>query len=119
MQPGNPVQTLGQPPGCQHPAGVIDDLDIVMVLGPVISHEQHRASRIDSDTVSSVEETASDLMAKCSPQHTGHVIPAAISPPHDQRAHGLPQDLRGQMSGVLTRRPLPEPSLPKRPDKCH
>jgi hypothetical protein len=25
----------------------------------------------------------------------GHVIPAAVSPPHDQRAHGLPQDLHG------------------------
>jgi hypothetical protein len=26
----------------------------------------------------------------------GDVIPAAVSPPHDQRAHGLPQDLKGQ-----------------------
>jgi hypothetical protein len=34
-------------------------------------------------------------MAKCSPHTAGHVIPAAVSPPHDQRAHSLPQDLRG------------------------
>ena len=66
-----------------------------MVLGPVVSHEQHRASKFDSDTVSSVEETAGDLMVKCSPQQTGHVIPVAISPPHDQRAHSLPKDLWG------------------------
>ena len=35
--------------------------------------------------------------------------------PHDQRAHGLPQDLKGQMVKVLTRQPLPEPSLPATP----
>jgi hypothetical protein len=45
VQAGNPVQALGQPAPCQHLAAVIDDLDVVMVLGPVISHEQHRASR--------------------------------------------------------------------------
>jgi hypothetical protein len=28
-------------------------------------------------------------------EETGHIIPAAVSPPHDQRAHGLPRDLRG------------------------
>jgi hypothetical protein len=49
----------------------------------------------------------------------GHDIPVAVSPPHDQRAHGLPQDLQGQKRRVLTRRPLPEPSLPNRPGKCH
>ena len=58
-------------------------------------------------------------MVQCSPSAMGHVIPAAVSPPHDQRAHGLPQDLEGPMSGVLTRQPLPEPSLPKQPDESH
>jgi hypothetical protein len=53
------------------PAGVIDNLDILMVLGPVISHEQLRASSLCSDTVSSAEETASDLKVKCSPQQHG------------------------------------------------
>src|SRR5215472_2300172 len=33
-------------------------------------------------------------MAKCSPAHPGHVIPSAVTSPHDQRAHGLPQDLK-------------------------
>src|SRR5436190_18900978 len=40
----------------------------------------------------------------------GDVIPSAVQPPHDQRAHSLPQDLKGQMRRVLTRQPLPEPS---------
>ncbi len=60
----------------------------------------------------SAEKTASDLMARCAPASPGHVIPSAVTSPHDQRAHGLPQGLKSQMSGVLTRQPLPEPSLP-------
>jgi len=45
-------------------------------------------------------------------QAAGHVIPAAVTPPHDQRAHSLPPDLNGPDSKqVLTRQPLPEPSL--------
>ena len=59
-------------------------------------------------------------MAKCSPKTMGHDIPAAVTSPHDQRAHGLPQDLKdGQMSGVLTRQPLPTPTLPKPAGKSH
>src|SRR5665647_1232967 len=77
MQPGDPLQPFGQPSPCQHLASVVDDLDVVMVLGPVISHEQHRASRFDSDTVSSVEETAGDLMVKCSPQPNGASHPSS------------------------------------------
>jgi 8-oxo-dGTP diphosphatase len=45
----------------------------------------------------------------------GHVIPSAVPPPHDQRAHSLPQDLTGQIRRVLTRQPLPEPSCLSRP----
>jgi hypothetical protein len=45
MQTGDPVQPLRQSSSRQYLAVLIDDLDIVMVLGPVISYEQHRASR--------------------------------------------------------------------------
>jgi hypothetical protein len=46
----------------------------------------------------------------------GPNIPAAVTSPHDQRAHGLLQDLtKDQCPTVLTRQPLPEPSLPKTP----
>jgi hypothetical protein len=50
----------------------------------------------------------------------GHDIPAAVTSPHDQRAHGLLQDLtEDQRPRVLTRQPLPEPSLPNSPGKSH
>jgi len=40
--------------------------------------------------------------------------PSSDSPPHDQRAHGLPQDLNSdQMSGVLTRQPLQDRACQK------
>jgi len=44
MQPGDSLEALGQPPPDQHLPPVIDDLDVVMALCPVISHEQHRLS---------------------------------------------------------------------------
>jgi hypothetical protein len=119
MQGGDSFDAFGQPPTRQHPALVVDQLDIVMVLGPVISHEQHcNSSPALSVDYSSAEETPSDLMVKCSPS-SGARHPSSGSPPHDQRAHGLPQDLEGLMSGVLTRQPLPEPSLPKPPGESH
>jgi hypothetical protein len=66
-------------------------------------------------------------MAKCSPsQAMGHDIPAAVTPPHDQRAHGLPQDLqrsdeesadppaatRTEPAETARRKPLDGDSLP-------
>jgi hypothetical protein len=50
----------------------------------------------------------------------GHDIPAAVTSPHDQRAHGLLQDLtEDQRPRVPTRQPLPEPSLPNSPGTSH
>ena len=66
--------------------------------------------------VSSVEETASDLMVKCSPHLAGHVIPAAVTPLTTSGRTVCRKTCEGLMSGVLTRRPLPEPSLPNRPN---
>ena len=37
-----PSSPSGSRRPCQHLAVVVDDLDVVMVLGPVITHEQHR-----------------------------------------------------------------------------
>jgi hypothetical protein len=51
---------------------VVDEFDVVMVLGPVISYEQHVHLLLRSNqTFSSAEETASDLMDKCSPSRWG------------------------------------------------
>ena len=80
MQPGNTVQPFGQPPTRQPTSLLVDDLDVVMVLGPVITHEQHRVSLRCSPDVGSVEETADDLMVQCSPNEPGHAIPAVVHP---------------------------------------
>jgi hypothetical protein len=121
VQPGNPARPLGQSSARQHLAVIVDNLDIVMVLGPVISHEQHRASGIGLHTLdSSVEDTASDLMVKCSP--------------HRKRGTSSQQRFRllttsgrtacretcaGQMRTVLTHQSLPAPNLPNRHSRSH
>ncbi len=46
VQPGNPRHALRQPLPGQHPSGLVHQLHIVMVLSPVIPHEQpHPLSR--------------------------------------------------------------------------
>ena len=44
VQRGQPRHTLGQPPTGQPPAGLVEQLHVVMGLGPVVSQEQHRVS---------------------------------------------------------------------------
>jgi hypothetical protein len=39
VQTGDAVHPLGQSSAYLHLAGVVDDLNVMMVLGPVISHE--------------------------------------------------------------------------------
>jgi hypothetical protein len=100
VQSGDSLEPLRQPSPGQHLPVVIDDLDVMVVLGPVISHEQHPLSPIPglhgADTVGSVEETTQRSNGQVlTADLTGHVIPAAVSPPHDQQAHGLPRDLQG------------------------
>jgi hypothetical protein len=41
MQRRHPLDALGQPPLGQPPPVLVEDLDVVMGLGPVISDEQH------------------------------------------------------------------------------
>jgi len=41
VQRRNALHTLGQPAPHQHPASRVDQLDVVMGLGPVIPDEQH------------------------------------------------------------------------------
>lgn len=50
VQPGHARHALGQPGPGQPSAGAGHHLDVVMVLGPVISHEQsQRSSALDAD----------------------------------------------------------------------
>ena len=83
-----------------------------MVLGPVIPDEQHRPPfltrpRPRPAAGSRLRRSNGQVLTNPGP---GHDIPAAVTPAHDRRAHGLPQDLQGQMRRVLTRRPLPDRS---------
>lgn len=41
VQPGHPLDPLGQPPAGKDPPLLVDQLDVVVVLGPVIPDE-HR-----------------------------------------------------------------------------
>jgi hypothetical protein len=73
VQPGDSLNSFGKSSTCEHLALVVEQLDVVMVLGPVISHEQHRVSFLLRfvQAFSSAEETAGDLMVKCSPSLVG------------------------------------------------
>jgi hypothetical protein len=42
MQRRQPLHALGQSPAGQPAAALVDELDVVMGLGPVIPDEQHR-----------------------------------------------------------------------------
>jgi len=64
MQPAHPIQPLGQAPPCQAPPRSVDDLDVMMIFGPVITDKQHRSSSHPNRQVSSAEETAGDLMVQ-------------------------------------------------------
>jgi hypothetical protein len=74
---------------------VVEKFYVVVVLGPVVSdpdqlslpHGHHLRKQRGGD--------ASDLKSSAHRARAGHVIPSAVSSPHDQRAHGLPQDLEG------------------------
>jgi hypothetical protein len=50
MQPLQAKHALGQAPTSQDPTGLIDQLDIMMSFGPVITDEQHHTSRITRRT---------------------------------------------------------------------
>jgi len=116
VQPGHPRRALRQPGPGQHPPRLIHQLDVVMILSPVISCEKQRVSRPGQQPASAARgRTISDLINECSRRAGGHDIPAAIYSPGHQRGHdlspGLPEGAQGGQ--VLTRRRLPDPSLPQ------
>jgi hypothetical protein len=67
MQGRHPQQALRQPPPDQSPAPLVDDLDIVMGLSPIVSNEQQPASSLDDQQTRTTEKTCYDLMDQCSP----------------------------------------------------
>lgn len=99
VQPGDALQPLRQPGPGQPAATLVLQLDIVVILSPVVSDEQHPqqlppvSGRQDHST-----RDPCDLMIKCS-RRGGHGIPSAVQSPANRRAHGLSIGLRkGQVS---------------------
>ena len=93
----HPLQPLGQPPAAsRRPCSSTISMSwwssaqssptniITRPPAPVTGTSQQRGG--DSQRSNSQVLTAA---------RPGHVIPSAVTPPHDQRAHGLPQDLQG------------------------
>ena len=114
VQPGDPVQAFGQPRPGQPTPVLVDELDVVVVLGPVVPDEQHHTLPARPRLrIGSVEETQ---------RSNGQVLTA---PRRGTSSHQLSSLLttsgrtvcrktsQVQMSRVLTRQPLPEPSLPE------
>jgi hypothetical protein len=116
VQPGHPRRAPFQPRPGQHPARSIHHLDVVIFLRPVISHEQlHRPLLPSTPDLGSPRENHQRPNKRVlTPPQGGHDIPAAIYSPGHRRGHdlglGLPEG--AQEPTVLTRRRLPEPSLP-------
>jgi hypothetical protein len=72
VEPVDSGDALLEAGGAQPPAGLVLDLDVVMVLGPVISHEQHVHSPVvDSDYLRQQRGSPSNLMNQCSRQVAG------------------------------------------------
>jgi hypothetical protein len=70
---GHPGHALGQPPLRQHLLGLVHHLHVVIILSPVIAHEQpHPLSRPRCRKQAAASgRTISDLMKLCSPQPEG------------------------------------------------
>ena len=68
VQASDTIKTLRQPSARKPTPLLIRDLDVVMVLGPIVTHEQHRLPLHSSQPRNSAEETADDLMDQCSPK---------------------------------------------------
>jgi hypothetical protein len=58
MQHGQPGQPLGHPPGRHHPAALVHDGHIMVLLGPVQPDEQHPSSSPGSTCWSSLRKPA-------------------------------------------------------------
>ena len=93
--PSNPSgnRALRQPP-----AGLVLELDVVVVFSPIVSDEQHRSnSFVPPDKPTTAPGDTCNLMIKCS-RRSGHDIPSAVQSPANRRAHdlsvGLPEGTR-------------------------
>lgn len=114
VQCGDPRDSFRRPSLGQPTPRPIHQLDIVMVLGPIISNKQHSFSRLCQVNLVLVARgrTISALMNKCSRHDGGHDIPSAINSPGYQQGHDLFSSLTGLGIRVLTHQQLPNRACP-------
>jgi hypothetical protein len=110
VQPGHPGHALGQPGLGQAAAGGVHHLHIVVVFGPVVSHQQsQRSSRSRyRSPCAACGRTISDLIKQCSRPRgrARHPISDQLSRPTG-RGTVFPQDSRPRKPRVLTCQRLP------------
>jgi len=99
VQPGQTYCPLGQPRLGQHPAGLIHQLDVVMILGPIVSHAQQFASPI---TLAIIELLAAWENSQRPNERV--LTPHRVGTTSHQRSL-LPANQRGRRSEGRTRGP--------------
>jgi hypothetical protein len=119
MQLRHPRQPLRQPLARQPPPGIVHDLNVVVIFGPVVPDKQHHASWLVNGIDSRAEEIPSDLMVKCSPPARGTTSHQRSNPLTTSGRTVCRKTSCGRKRRVLTCRPLPEPSLPKQSGRSH
>ena len=100
MQLRHARDTLRQPLFHQPLPGLVDHLDVVVVLGPIISNEQHgrrSSSRPAGNTQQrALEETGSYLMVQCSSGTSSHQPYRPLTHQRGVRSRDRPQRVRLQ-----------------------
>ena len=99
VQPGHPGHAFGQPGLRQPTARGVHQLDVVMILGPVVPNEQsQRCSRLAIRTVpAACGRTISALMTQCSRRiRTGTTSHQRSTLPASRQGHGLSTGLPGR-----------------------
>jgi len=89
VPPRDPLDTFGQSRFREPPSLLVDQLDVMVVFCPVIPDEQHppllSQVRTGRDSERSSQRTNGQVLTHVG----GHVIPAAVRVPPDQRGHDL------------------------------
>jgi hypothetical protein len=118
---------LRQPGARQPPARLIDDPGIMMILSPVVPGEKHPSpppwQPVRQQRGGDIRRSDGQALTA----RAGHVIPSAVTSPHDWRAHGLPQGLQGPQAvqrephrgrSTVTRRMSSRAGVPPSPLLC-
>jgi hypothetical protein len=114
MQPGDPGDPLLQPGLSQHSAYLVLELDVMVLLSPVVPHEQQtRPPLLDDNPVRSLRENHQRPNEQVLHRTRQADIPSAVNSPDHRQRHDLTIGLHPGVlvARVLTHRRLPGRSL--------